>query len=1611
MIHTDPVPVLLRTRWLLVALLAMALTAALVHRAAGSVDFKLGDDLLSDAPVTRVSGQGVPEGWTLSGPVVGARVDPRGGRDGSACLHLRVRDAGAVVLAREVAAKPHEEYLLTLGVRSAGRVVVQANRLFMSYHEQGEWQKVSGLVRTGGDGKVVLSVRMSSLDGKAVDVRIQELSLRPVTRPSDVPVRPRRGATTLVQGGEPQAYIVYPSSVEGGGDLARRIQEAVSQRTGATLPVVSDAEATERDRPVLLPAYRDSHLVLIGRLGTNRAIWPAYNRFLAAVDGYYPGEAGHVVRTAANVLRNGKNHLIVGSSSDAGLERAVTRFTESVASAGAEAGTLTLPWLLDVEMSGEALDAMKARDELWSTAPRDAMLPPVEPGYGTVRRWYENAMGYYWSGWDSYRERAIETLDAVVADRAYTHHYIAEFLVRSYDMVDDADLYTDGQRAAMDRLVLENFTDFMLGSDLGWMTTFSPPYENIQLSNRHQIAPWMADREMAQFLSDYLDLAGELADLVAFRRGEKHRFMEHLVSERWGGSLPPVGYAASVEEIVASLFRFALHHEQYQFFEQEHARKALHLDRINHLTGRFIKPPGEVDHHLVLGILANYYGDGRYRWLLEHLPLNEHPTGPFQSRYVAGIRRYSPGVEVVAAEPLAWGGVRTPPMMPHDQKHLGSLGSGLWRRTQTPPDGAMDLITFRSGMTPADDYVAINGTHGPYPPGIFIDFTSRGQSWFGLGSPGGFSPTTDSYFDHNAVSVVRTDKWLGEEAPYPATAALRWLGSLGDAGGAGFAMEPFMDTRWEREVLWVQPGLYVVRDTVTALEDGAYQVTVNWRPAGSGSWDGRTWTSVTGSKRLRITPLSDAFKVRENVEAYRNGEADQLYFRHVAAASLRRGESVTATAVIQAISSPDDPAYDASLLDGGDLVLAAETAAAPLTVRWGGVTEGPVRTDARVVVASPQRWMLLEGRELSLDGAPLIAAKTPVHVAWDAGAERVRVATGADPATTYELPAGAKPKLSDAHREALDESVFDSGRAGRLAAAMAEPAARTSASGRPAVRDAAMPIVDASDRWRIEWTYTGLQRPGRVTATRRAGTDVVDLGREVRLAEVQPRSLWSGPWQPTPLPDGLWAAAALPNGQAPPPESDLWKPLPAPQWRPGFEGGNYGRAVPTDRSHQVIRLDEPVAARYVRGENAHLWHYFDAASPESREPLRLEIDDVDGDGGPDVLVASDVSRDWPRPVLGEDASLAILNADGTERFQYDVPVNLQSLRLLDQQGNGRKQVFVTTWDAQIRVFEPDGSLARHLNLFEMHETFQATRGRPNTRHPAGGYTTPYDIGLWRPDAGGARKIVVARYGRFSFLDAEGEFEGVLNSVGYAMRALLPEGVDFNGDGVEEQIALERFRLIHLDGSPEPRVEDPTGEAFYPQVYASQPIKQPDSPSGLAGAPVLVFETLPWGADGRPRYVLVIRETFLGIYDALERKWAFNWVPLTSLRGASVGRAGAESLEVHAVTDDGLLWSLTWRDDLSKLADFEARALPIPVSRMRPSGDGGVLLSGLEGLYQLKGDGSLLRLSDERFHDAQALPVASGGQPAVVATTRDGRVVRLDASPGGPGERAVQAERR
>lgn len=1371
------------------SLLCAATAAAPLGHASAPTDFRpTGPNLLAD---------------TL------AWVSPQGHMASEAGVtRLSAPESGTAFVVK-IPVEPGKEYFFAASVKSGDRLVAFLGGLSMSYHAQGAWQRVAGLVRSNQNAALELKLDLRPLaPGRSAQAEIKDLVLQQVERPAAVVPRERSGDTPLVATGKPAATIVYPEKT--GKALAEKIQSAIREKTGAELPLLSDREATEAAWPILRPALKNENLIIIGNLGTNHALWPAYNRFLAAEDGYYPGGDGYAIRTAANIFANGKNQIVLGGSSDTGTARAVEQFLKKLNDLP-EGDSLTLPWLLDVELGGECKAAFEADNALWQN-PDDPALPAQTSGYGKVTRWYRNAMGYYWSGWPQYLEREKANLQVILSERAHTHHYIAEFMVRTYGMLRDSPAFDPAQVAGMDALILQNFLDFLTVTDLSWMTVFSPPYSGIPFRNRHQLAPWYADLVMARFLRQNVKLGGMLKELVDFRFSEKDAAFRAFAASRSGPSQPGIAAGSDYEEFPAAFFRYALENDLYpEFVGSGLAHQTLGLDRLNVAGARYAYPPCDADVGMWLGAMAQLTDDARYQWLNKNIPF---PPSSFQGRYVAGVHRYQPGADFPVREPSEWTGIQIAPQ-PH-------------KEDQTPENDARRFphVTLRSGFSPRDDNLIVAGVTPDFPSGALIRLEANGVAFLG-GSTGAISRATA-----NSASAVRLDHFNIDAPPPPDFAELLWKEQLPNLQAFAIRAALSSDMDWDRAIVRLANGRFIFRDTFRARHAGRYLLSVNWRTPYSLQPSGDVWQIITNKGILRIEKIGNAFAARQ---------ADPSLLSWESVREMKEGETATV-------------------------------------------------------------WTLTQTLD---DSRPLLS-------------------------------------MSEARKTLTALPVL-----GDFADSADQPHQPHSAS-----------ISDESAQWAVRWTYDGLLRPVLLTP-QALSDDLVDFGQPVSLAEIRTNS--SGRfWKIGTLPAEIFAGESA---------EDLRR-IDAPRVsRPGVKTGNYGEATPVDSADESL-FPKDIRVRFVKATGAAGLQYFGSDERAVRHPVRLRlITDL-----PDQksLLLADNGRfpAFPRLWRDDDFSLALLRPETGEAItQIDINGPVQGVLVADQRGKGEAEIFVLRMDVRIDTFSLHGEPREPIDLYAQSADFQKRFGHDNIRAPAGGHYMPFSFGLWRPDAKGARKWVIGRYGSIAFLDQNRKFEGILNFPSYASPALLPAGMDFDGDGKEEVLLLERFNLVQISGNATPRVREPGGTKFWPQVYEQSAAGPKGIDSALlSGAPVHAFQVLK-KFGGKPQFIFVVRGNYAGLYDAVSRKWTLSWQPPAPITAAALLHETEQRIEFCLATMDGLFWTVTLDSRRPGKSAVSVKPLPLSVNQIQPDGSGSAVLAAREGLFLYSAKGTFSKIFPGVFTSA------------------------------------------
>ncbi len=731
--------------------------------------------------------------------------------------------------------KAGREYLFKANIRSNHAVVAKLGALPIAYHDQGKWQTIVGLVRAPDDQPLHLAIELTSLNQQSVEAEVRELTLFEVERPARLAHRRVQGSTHLVQHGQPHARIVIPDGEPRWRELAVSLQKKISETTGVVLPIHTDREATQSHAPILRPEFASANLILLGQLGNNRALWPAYNQFLTAVDGAWPGGDGYVIQTATNVCQQGRHHLIIGGTSLAGVEAGVRAMLAIIDEQGVDQGELRLPWLHKLDVQGECRRFFEEDDALWQSDPGPPQLPKPEPGYGEVIRWYRNIAGYYWSGREGYQQRADVALEKVLRQKAYTHHYVAEFFVRTLRMVEGSGWLDAGQWEAVSTLVLENFLDVTTKEELQWLMPLTPPYRQISLVSRHQIAPLMADWKMAQWLEESTHSQGGLQELIAFRRSEKERALTDFVTHRYHPSRG-TQVAEAFDEVNASFFRFALERELYrEFFDSGLAVRSLGLERINPLNGQLVYPPrGSRDTRLLLGMTAMMTGRPDLYWLHRHLPADQRLGPTFMWRYLGKVRRYTPPDDVPMEAPK--GGIHPVGLQEED-------------------DG---FFAMRDGFAPEDDYLALNGLDGAAPAGSIVSLNSGGVHWLQMGGRWNQGPGKNR-MESNGASAVATDRMPSDDARLDNASRLLWKKELPGVQALAIHQKLTGELEWRRSLLHPARGLWIIEDRFLAQKAGNYLLGLHWHPLGQRVASGEGALYQQGAQRLSLEVFGEGF--------------------------------------------------------------------------------------------------------------------------------------------------------------------------------------------------------------------------------------------------------------------------------------------------------------------------------------------------------------------------------------------------------------------------------------------------------------------------------------------------------------------------------------------------------------------------------------------------------------------------------------------------------------------------------------------------------------------------------------------------------------------------------
>jgi hypothetical protein len=148
-------------------------------------------------------------------------------------------------------------------------------------------------------------------------------------------------------------------------------------------------------------------------------------------------------------------------------------------------------------------------------------------------------------------------------------------------------------------------------------------------------------------------------------------------------------------------------------------------------------------------------------------------------------------------------------------------------------------------------------------------------------------------------------------------------------------------------------------------------------------------------------------------------------------------------------------------------------------------------------------------------------------------------------------------------------------------------------------------------------------------------------------------------------------------------------------------------------------------------------------------------------------------------------------------------------------------------------------------------------------------------------------------------------QGVRTGGTYCIGYMLPRGVDFNGDGVDEMLAMSCSYLIHDQGKFQ--LQPALPGTTWPQAYNGVLHRLPSWWSigyGVWGPKVYVFKALPF--KGKMRYAAAVSRVFMFIYDGAAMKYAWYCKFPTPVAAADVQAVGSDRWLTAVAGDDSVV---------------------------------------------------------------------------------------------------------
>ena len=1242
--------------------------------------------------------------------------------------------------------------------------------------------------------------------------------------------------TPLLSGGAAACRIVKSSSDNRHAAAADAIAAGLRAKYGVEFPVVVHTELCPDRVCPITEQYRRTHLILVGNVYTNRAILPFYAGFKCGADEHYPGVGGYELRTISNPWGTGRNVVVIGFSTPAGADAATAAFAAKLPALNG--GSVTLPRLLEVSVGGNLRTEFDASAETAS----NWQFAPVQARDHVAHKFYLPALYYHWTGNVKWAQAAREVLgffNEVYESRYPLSDYSMESWFRAWDMIEEAPVLTDTERRLTTRRMVE--TAYALrrygasnGSRLGTRHT-----------STGSSGVWMAMKWLQRTFPDNEQIRTTTAKWEVGLR----QYFTTAVS----GFRDDRDSTESMNSIMV-FFRWCLENGYGEYFTSGRARQAIQYSLTYHdslgytcgVDGYAEAVPGNLTMRYrlghPLGALAFAEDNAGVRWFLEHFPPGQTYTAHYWPLlWEIGCYHPPAGSAVPHDPPAHLTGLSA---LPVSKRRYGMIEAGRARLapgvslTMPPQRQTVDKLCFRTGFSPNDQYLLLQGFQGcligTVDANTIPRYTDRGKIWLFQHSDQIGHYHRNGLFVSNGVNAE----------PLQASCRLDVAGRLAD----GFSMSSttlvdYHGTDWQRALFW-QPGeWFLVMDRATVKEPGYYAALSTWRTPGYGIWsDDQLFTTTQDDVSLHIQS-SRPVRGTAQREA-QDGAARPFVLRERRSGKMASGDVIDFHNLLSTTLADTPPRWKPiRLTDSAVVVRDARGNDTLLGIAGPGTTQPKgMAVDAGMYALSPARAHVVGVSKLAVGGTLLFESVEPLTGSIDLHNGRIEPGHAATDLTNTSLTWQLTEPPPPAPGKAAMETCKRVSRAVRGVIEAARAIAPGPADGQGTIPTGkGLQVAWESDQLgRKGWPIGGLKVKAKGMPGEKLYQAVDGLipTRSVGLA-------WTGDQTPefevswpeaTTITElrlhmGMAARVSRPNLASPvTAERDVqltWS-------RDGFQDDLRPQTVTADRAiylhnpnkgyifpHKYLVVPtggiEASAVRVsiprIGDESALYLTEIEVLGPE-RGPLetqQLLVQDLDGDGSAEVIVSSDRGL------------LSVLDSTGNVLWQKRFKGRTTRVVTGDLSGDGKQEIVLGTLENLVYAFSASGEAL-------WTTSFVGLRESSNSKYCENGEVA-HTVGIWEPEPG-VKRVIVGHYWYLSLLDEQGV---VLKSMRCAgrHRVVFAETADVDGDGLRDAFMSYdmpwqgRTAILTLkkgDDIVSSRVSVPNGVAFLAELVAGDGIK-------------------------------------------------------------------------------------------------------------------------------------------------------------------------------------------